>query len=246
MKNRITYIFIAFVTINLISCNNLPVLQTTSMNQDSVKAVIINIQNKMLAASSNPSNYESYCEDSMLSMYDREFTTSAYSLSHDLSSGILVPPHNYEFRLFGYTAILTFLQTFYEVINSDSVFHNVRVMKTFVFNNGQWKQASICTSSQQENYFKPVADIHRNEYNEYSGVYKWKDGALDTVFVKDGKLYDKFPNEQPALNYPVSDSEYMVKHDLGRIVYKKDKNGKVAYYTFIRSDGQRIRIPKLK
>lgn len=217
------------------------------MNQDSVKAVIINMQNKKLSAFGDPAKYKSFFEDSMMSMYDRDFMSSANSYMHDLADGITVPPHDYKFRLFGQTAILTFLEIFYEVINGDSVFHNVRIMKTYAFNNGQWKQASICTSLQQENYFKPVAEKHRNEYNDYAGVYKWKDGAADTVFVKDGKLYDRFPNDEPTLNYPVNDSEYMVKHDLSRVVYNnRDKNGKVAYYTFIRSDGQRIQVPKVK
>ena len=247
MKNIINLILITSVTICLISCNNQPVKQTPSMNQDSIKAVIIDLQNKMLFATADPAKYESYSEDSMMSMYDRAFSSSAHSLSHDLSNGNTVSPHDYKFRLFSNTALLTFLQTFYEVINGDSVFQNVRVMKTFVFNNGQWKQASMCTSLQQENYFKPVAENHQNEYNDYAGVYQWKDGFADTVFVKDGKLYERFTNEEPTLNFPVSDSEYMEKHDLSRVVYNnRDKNGKVAFYTFIRSDGQRFRVPKMK
>lgn len=88
--------------------------------------------------------YESFCEDSLMACsYENDFSTSSSMVSHDLYTIYLVPPHDYTFRLFGGTAILTFLETALEIVNADTIFHNVRVTKTFAYDHGTWKMASI-------------------------------------------------------------------------------------------------------
>ncbi len=77
-------------------------------------------------------------------------------------------------------------------------------------------------------------------------MYQWKPGLADGLFVKDGKLYGVSTGEEPELNFPVNDSEYMVKSDLGKIAFNKDRNGKVISYTYTKHDRQKVRAIKIK
>ena len=250
MKRTITIALSATAIMMLTGCGNQRTQQTASLNEDSIKQIIMTLQDSMVEASKDahlhPEKYEQYCEDSMLFQFDDEFLTSATALSHDMGI-ISVPPHDYTFRLFGNTALLSFLETVYEVIRGDTIFFNVRIMKTFAFTNGRWKMAASTSSLQQANYNKQLKEKHQALYPDYTGVYQINLQLADTVFIKDGKLYDRYTSAPETLNFPVSDSEYMVNIDLTRVVYGgKDVNGKVAYYTIIRPDGQRYKVPKVK
>ena len=250
MKNIIVFITIFVIVFCFSNCNNNPANQSVFSNTDSIKNIILDIQNKMLSAAADgvhgAEKYASFCEDSLISLYDGNYMTSAYAVSHDLSNGIIKPPHEIAFRLYGSSAILSFLEKFYEIINGDSIFHEVRIVKTFVQDNGTWKMATMCTALQPVNYFKPVQEKNPQLYNEYAGVYQLKPSVADTVFVKDGKLHEAFTGENPSIDFPVNDSEYMVKDDLSRIIFGRDTKGKISSYTYVRYDGQRFKALKLR
>lgn len=250
MKKIIAIITVISILFSFSNCNNKPLQNVVSGNKDSVKSIIINIQNQMLLAASDSvhgaKNYASFCEDSLISLYDGIYMTSAYAVSNDLLHGLITPPHDFTFRLYGNTAILSFREKAYEILNSDSIFHDLRVVKTFVQNNGTWKMASMCTALQPVNYFMPIAEKHQELYNEYAGVYQFNSSTADTVFVKDGKLYEAFTDQKPSIDFPINDSEYMVKDDLGRIIFGRIPKGKISYYTFVRYDGQRFKVPKVR
>jgi|GEM_PF-1916656 len=219
-----------------------------SINPDSVKKIIITLNGEMMEAikEKNPNKYQALCVDSLLTVGDNMFMSSAYALSHDLSAGIAVPAHDYTFRLIGNTAILSYLSVSYEMVNGDSVFDSKRTLKTFVLDSGKWKMAAVAFGTRDVNYFTPVAEKHQKEYPQYAGIYQYDAQYADTVFVKDGKLYDAATGGKPDLNFPVSDSEYMTKGNLFKVVFGKDAKGRIAYYTEIRSDGQRWKLPKVK
>ncbi len=250
MKKIIAFITIVTVAICFSNCNSNPAHQVVSANTDSVKNIILDIQNKMLSAAADSvhgaEKYASFCEDSLIFSYDGIYMTSAYAVSNDLIHGMSTPPHDVAFRLYGNTAILSFREKSYEIANGDSVFHDVRIVKTFVQDHGTWKMAAICTALQPVNYFKAVAEKHPQLYNEYAGVYQLNSSTADTVFIKDGKLYEAFTGENPSIDFPVNDSEYMVKDDLGRIIFGRDLKGKISYFTLVRYDGQRLKAPKVR
>lgn len=194
----------------------------------------------------NPEKVKTFLEDSMLVVGDDMFMTSSNALAHDLFT-VYVFPHDYTFKLFGNTAVLSYLVTGYEIYNGDTIFYNVRDLKTFALDSGKWKVASLSHGFQIKNYFKPVAEKNQKHYASYAGVYKIKPGNFDTVFVKDGKLYDKITGDSVASwDFPVNDDEYMTKDYLDRFVFGKDSTGAISYYTTILRDGQRWKCPKIK
>ncbi len=213
-------------------------------NPDSVKKIIIALNDECYRTLGNPEKYQSFCEDSMLVVGDDMFMTSSNALSHDLLH-IYALPQDYTFKLFGNTAVISYLWVGYDLNNGDTIFHNLRNLRTFVYNNEKWKVASNSFGKVSVNYFKPVAEINQKNYPSYTGIYKIKPGIYDTVFVKDGKLYDKSGGDA-TWDFPVNNSEYMTSENLDRITFGKDSGGAIAYVTVIEPDGQSFRCPKIK
>lgn len=252
MQKLLTFFLIITIAVCLSNCNNQPVQQTAILNPDSVKAIIMDLQEKLMTAMKDrtkegQAKYASYCDDSLLCSENSTFMNSAYALSQDLIDGLVVPPHDYIFRLMGNTALLTYLETTYELIGYDSLYQNRRVTKVFILKNGVWKMGGLfINATQDDNHTKAVPEKNQRFYNEYAGVYQWKPGMADTVFVRDGKLYDVMTGSSEAQSFPVNDSEYMSKTDLGKVIFGRDATGKVSYYTYVITDGQRVRVPKVK
>ncbi len=253
MKQSCLFLIATIISVILSGCQSGPSKTTGSYDADSIKTIIMDIQQQMLDASAIPDaqkrakTYESFCEDSLVATsYENDFSTHSSMVSHDLYTRFLVPPHDYTFRLFGGTAILSFLETALEIINADTVFHNVRITKTFSLDHETWKMASMSSTLQPHNYFRPVPEKHRNSYPNYAGIYQWGPSQMDTAFVQNGELYGGSTANSLSHLFPVDDSTYMDGYDLGRVIFGRDENGKVTHYTYVRYDGQRMRIPKIK
>jgi hypothetical protein len=212
-------------------------------NPDSVKKIIIMLNDECYHSYDNPKKFQSFCEDSMLVLRDDVFMTSSNAMSQDLIR-ISVFPHDYTFKLSGNTAIISYLWAGYEIFNGDTIFYSGRNLRTFALNNGKWKIAVNASGSHSVNYFKPVAEINQKNYSSYAGIYK-ENATFDTVFVKDGKLYDKSGGD-PTWDFPVNNSEYMTIENLERITFGKDSAGTISYFTVIEPDGQKFRCPKIK
>jgi hypothetical protein len=250
MKPSYFLIYASIILTSFAKCNNKPVNQTSISNGDSVRKIIVDIINQMSAAQGDtlhgPEKYISFCTDTIIANYDGDFSTSPYKVSHDLANGITESPHEFTFLLYDKTAIISFLKTSYELINTDTLYHHLRITETFVYDQDKWKMAGVFDALQPVNYFKPIAEKNANLYSSFAGVYQWKPGLADTLFVKDGKLFGVSTGEEPELNFPINDSEYMIKSDLGKIVFNKDRNGKVIAYTYMKYDGQKVHAIKIK
>jgi len=246
MKKIIALLFSVCAIICLTKCSQNPSQQSVSTNPDSARKIIIALNDSCYRAYGNPEKFRSFCEDSMLIVGDDKFMTSSNAMSQDLAR-ISVFPHDYTFRLFGYTALISYLITAYDIINSDTIFRSSRNLRTFAFNNGKWKVVSNAVGFQFKNYFKPVNDKHVKEYESYAGVYQVVPGIFDTIFVKDGKLYDRQTYDSSTHWYfPVNDNEYMNRGNLDRVVFGKNSKGKVAYYIDMLFDGQEFKCLKIK
>ncbi|HEY1869630.1 MAG TPA: hypothetical protein VGG71_01160, partial [Chitinophagaceae bacterium] len=128
-------------------CNHKLSQISVSNNPDSVKKTIIALNDECYRAYPNPEKVQAFFEDSLLVAGPDQFMTSSYAVSHDLGS-ISVLPHNYTFKLFGNTAVLSYLLSAYEIIDGDTIYHNTRDLKTFVFSNGKWKVACFSVAPQ--------------------------------------------------------------------------------------------------
>lgn len=246
MKKIIALALSVCVIICFIKCKNPPPIDSNSGNPETVKKTIIALNDECYRTLGNPEKYQSFCEDSMLVVGDDMFMTSSNALSHDLLHTYVLP-HDYTFRLFGSTAVISYLWTGYDLLNGDTIFHSLRNLRTFAFSNGKWKVVSNAVGSQFKNYFKPIKDKHVKDYGSYAGVYKQSGGNFDTIFVKDGKLYDRQTGDSNAYwNFAVNDNEYMNPLNLDRVIFGRDSKGEVAYYIDRMFDGQEYNCPKIK
>jgi hypothetical protein len=244
MKHSIVLTISMCIIICFSKCNQKNAHELPSSNPDSVKKIIIALNDVIFHSMDNPEKFQSFCEDSMLtSLSDGAIVTSSKKISHDLLH-IFILPHDYTFRLFGNTAVLSYLSTGYEIINDDTIFYSLRNLKTFVFDNGKWRVACVGGAEVPINYVRSVVDKHEKDYASYAGYYQSKKGEVDTVFVKDGKLYDKSGGGE-NLNFSVNDNAHMIMGDLGRLSFGKDSKGGIAYYTITNPDGQKYKCPKL-
>jgi len=244
---KIIILAISVCTIFCFSRCNQKIDQDTALNNpDSIKKIIIALNDECYRAYDDPKKFRSFCEDSMLVVGNDNFMTSSYAMSNDLNR-ISVYPHDYTFKLFGNTAVISYLITGYEILKGDTIFHRSRNLRTFAFNNGNWKIASNASISQLINYYKPVPEKNQKYYPSYVGVYQVDTNIFDTIFVKDGKLYDRQTGDSNAYwNFPVNDNEYMAPYNLDRIVFGRDSKGVVAYYTDKLINGQELKCLKIK
>jgi hypothetical protein len=249
MKKIIALAVSVYTIICLSGCMQKPAQEAVLSNPDSVKKLVIALNDECYHSYNNPKKFQSFCEDSMLVVRDDHFMISSSAMSYDLAR-IYVFPHDYTFRLFGNTAVISYLITGYEILKGDTIFRSSRNLRTFAFDNGKWKIASNTSNasgSNNVNYFKPVSEKNQKNYASYVGVYKVDTNIFDTIFVKDGKLYDRQTGDSNAYwNFPVNDNEYMNHYNLDRIVFGKDSKGVIAYYTDKLFDGQEFKCPKIK
>lgn len=250
MKNLITSAMIAFSTLAFVNCNNHPLQQNVSLNTDSIKQIILSInsqQQSLLKDTLHRSErFAALCEDSLINVFENgNFLTSSYASAHDLVDGYADTIHNIRFELFGNTAVLTGIARMYDIVYGDSLFYNIRITKVFVQNNGQWKMAVRTASPISINYFREV-NVNSEKINVYAGVYQWPKNVYDTVRVENNQLVSHVKGELPVTNYALNDSTFFIKDDLTTIVFAKDASGKITHLNWILSDGQRIRIPKVK
>jgi len=245
MKKIIALALSTCIIICFSRCNQKTAQELPSSNPDIVKKTIIALNEEIYRSMGNPEKFRTLYEDSVVAaLANGEITTSSIAFSHDLWHNYILP-HDYTFRLFGKTAILSFLFTAYEIQNKDSIFHSIRGTKTFVFNNGQWKVACAAATEIYNNHFKPIVDKHVKDYASYVGIYQYNASQLDTVFIKDGKLYDK-GGSGDTYDFAVNDNEYMFDGDLTRLSFGRDAKGLVSYYTITNPDGQHWKCPKIK
>lgn len=229
-------------------CANPPTTQKKESDEQ-IKQEVMAANEQLLSglgdADPAKKRYRSYCEDSLLLTYDGQFQQSSAAVASDLMNGVLEQPHDFTFRIYENTVILSYLSKAFELVNGDTVIHNTRTLKTFVRDGGQWKMAASALSLQQDNFFRP-APKQPSDFSGIPGVYGWTKEKSDSFYVQNGKLYDVFNSQPPEENFAVNDSAFMIKNDLARIYFTRDGNHKVTGYIYERYDGQRIHIPKVR
>ena len=181
MKPSYLIIYAAIILTSFAGCNHKPFNQNAISNGDSVRKIIVDIINQMSAAQCDTlhgaEKYISFCTDTIIANYDGDFSTSPYNVSHDLANGVTESPHEFTFLLFDKTAIISFLKTTYELINTDTLYHHLRVTETFVYDQDKWKMAGVFDALQPVNYFKPIAEKNAIYIKALLGCI-WKFHAL--------------------------------------------------------------------
>jgi hypothetical protein len=250
MKNSVTSAILAFITLAFVNCNNHPPQQNSLLNTDSIKQIILSInsqQQSLLKDTLHRSErFAALCEDSLINVFENgNLLTSSYASAHDLVDGYADTIHDIRFQLFGNAAVLTGIAKMYDIVYGDSLFENIRVTKVFVQNNGAWKMAVRTASPVGVNYFGEVS-VDSKTLNDYAGVYRWPKNGYDTLRIEGNHLVEYVKGKSPVTNYALNDSTFFVKDDLTKIIFGRNANGLVTHLTWVLTDGQRVRIPKVK
>lgn len=156
-----------------------------------------------------------------------------------------VNPRDYVVHVYGNTAVINFRLTGHEQFTDADIISEQRHTETYVKQNGSWLLVARQWDNLPVNFRKPVA-VDTSVYKDYVGQYEWRPGDdVETVFVKDGKLWSKLGgDEDEAL--PLGSETFFFKDDLGSVTFSRDAQGHVIGYTYHRDDGQEIHVKKSK
>jgi ketosteroid isomerase-like protein len=149
-------------------------------------------------------------------------------------------------HLYGSTAVLNLRFTTHEQFTDIDIITEMRATETFVKQNGSWLLVARQWGALPMNFHKPIA-ADSGTYKDYIGQFEWRPGMVDTISVKDGKLWSKMAEDEGAEeNLPLGPETFFVLDDLGTITFVRDAHGQVTGYTYHRVDGQEIHARKVK
>jgi ketosteroid isomerase-like protein len=148
-------------------------------------------------------------------------------------------------HVYGDTAVLNFRFTAHEQFTDTDIISEMRETETFVKQEGSWLLVARQWGMLPVNFHKPAA-ADPNTYKDYVGQFEWRPGEVDTISVKDGKLWSKMTDDAEAEeNFPLSSDTFFVRDDLGSVTFSRDAQGHVTGYVYHRADGQEIHARKV-
>ena len=156
-----------------------------------------------------------------------------------------VNPRDYVVHVYGSTAVLNYRVTIHEQFTDADIISEQRYTVTYIKQNGSWIMVAMQWGNLPVNFHKPVA-VDASVYKDYVGQYEWRPlDDVETISVKDGKLWSQFPKDENEY-LPLSSDTFFLKNDLGSITFVRDAQGQVTGYTYHRWDGQEIHAKKIK
>jgi hypothetical protein len=155
-------------------------------------------------------------------------------------------PRDFVVRLYSNTSVINYRVTVHEQFGDSDILSEMRITETYIKQNGAWLMVAKHWNSLPVNFHKPVA-VDTSAYKDYVGQYQWRpNGSVETVSLKDGKLWTRFGNEGDEEYLPLSSDTFFVKDDLGSAQFVRDAQGRVNGYTYHRFDGQEIHVKKIQ
>jgi uncharacterized protein DUF4440/uncharacterized protein DUF3471 len=191
----------------------------------------------------------SVADDCIFSSDDGELMTKAHMVEYGKKTPPAydhsLNPRDYVIHVYGNTAVINFRVTIHEQFTDADIVSEQRQTETYIRQDGSWLLVARQWDNMPVNLHKPVA-VDTGVYKDYVGQYQWRPlGDLDTVSVKDGKLWSQFPKDEDEY-LPLSSDTFFVKDDLGSVTFVRDAQGRVTGYTYHRFDGQEIHVKKVK
>jgi hypothetical protein len=167
----------------------------------------------------------------------------AGKLPHDYDYS--VNPRDYVVHVYGNTAVINFRYTGHEQFTDTDLISEMRKTETYAKQDGSWLLVASQWGKLPVNFGKPVA-VDTSIYKDYVGQYEWRPlDDLETVFVKDGKLWSQLGKDEDEY-MPLGSDTFFVKSALGSLTFSRDAQGRVTGYTYHLADGQEIHVKKIK
>jgi ketosteroid isomerase-like protein len=155
-----------------------------------------------------------------------------------------VNPRDYVVHVYGTTAVINLRATEHEQFTDTDLVSEMRSTQTYAKQNGSWLLVATQWGKLPVNFRKPVA-VDTAIYKDYVGQYEWRPGMVETVFVKDGKLWSELDGEKDEY-FPLGSDTFFVKSALGTSAFYRDPQGHVIGSTCHTADGQEIHVKKIK
>jgi ketosteroid isomerase-like protein len=157
-----------------------------------------------------------------------------------------VNPRDFVVHVYDSTAVLNYRVTIHEQFTDADIISEQRYTETYVKQNGSWLLVARQWGNLPVNFHKPVS-IDTSAYKDYVGQYEWRPlGGVDTVSLKDGKLWTHFGKDMDEQYFPLGSETFFMRNDLGSVTFVRDGQGRVTGYTYHRWDGQEIHVKKIK
>jgi hypothetical protein len=156
-----------------------------------------------------------------------------------------VNPREFVIHVYDNSAVLNYRVTIHEQFSDADIISEQRYTETFIKRDGRWMLIARQWGNLPVNFHKPVA-VDARVYKDYVGEYQWRPlGKVETLFVRDGRLWSRFPtNEDEYL--PLGSDTFFVKDDAGSMTFVRDVQRRVTGYTYHRWDGQEIHVKKVR
>ena len=175
---------------------------------------------------------------------------SANFLAHDLYPGSIDIPEDIKYRFFSNnTVMITFCCKLFYLAGKDTIFHTGRETDVFVKHNNQWKLSYLGFSPSHVSYFKASQHSNGNPAlnQNYVGIYQQSSKIADTIMMIKGILYAANTEDPRRYKlFSINDSTFMAEGYPERMIFGRNKNGKITHYTLESQDGQRRHFPKVK
>lgn len=156
-----------------------------------------------------------------------------------------VNPREFVIHVYGNTAVINVRVTAHEQFTDTDIISEERTTETYIKQNASWLLIAKQWGNLPVNFHKPVA-VDTSVYKDYVGQYQWRPlDDIDTVSVKDGRLWSQFPKDADEY-LPLSSDTFFVRDDIGSVTFVRDAQGHVTGYTYHRWDGQEIHVKKIK
>jgi ketosteroid isomerase-like protein len=188
-------------------------------------------------------------EDCLFSSDDGTVLTKTQYLQHMAKLPVAYDhstnPRDFVVHVFESTAVVNFRTTAHEQFGDDDIVSEQRRTETWLKQDGKWRLIAIQWNNLPVNFRKPVA-IDATTLKDYLGKYESRPGDdLETVFLKDGKLWSQIQKDVEEYMPAGGDSFFLKEGDLATITFSRDALGHVIGYTYHRIDGQEIHVKKI-
>ncbi len=132
---------------------------------------------------------------------------------------------NAKSKIQGDTAILSYDLNETETIYGQNMTARYHGTDTWMYRNGKWQ----IVAGQMFRYYEDpaVGKGDAKKYAEYAGAYELAPGIVQTVYVRDGKLYAKRGDKPENELLPESAEIFFLKGDEGRRLFQRNDSGKV-------------------
>ena len=152
---------------------------------------------------------------------------------------------DYVVRLYGNTAVINYRVTVHEQFTDADIISEQRRTETYIKQNGSWLLVARQWGNLPLSFRQPVP-VETGAYKDYVGEFEWRPGGpVDVVSLRDGRLWSQIGRDKSEF-LPLGPDTFFFRDELGTVEFSRDAQGHVIGYIYLRVDGQKIHVKRIK